>query len=260
VNINVTVPTIEQAKAYVAALDLSGIPTPYGERGVAAATFVQAKDQARIVGSGLMTFREGVEVDIREAVSESILLAQLVANKRVDAAVDPMRWFIEYAGVLQNVGWTVQGSSWNDYSSTGTAAEVSEKIIELLPILLGPGTAALTVATTAVNALRAMDPDSSWIKIFSRETQKARIGRFEVGVAERAQDGVVQISSLACLLEAQTTIAQVLFFKLRSENASFRANTNQVTISAATLRDLAEPISSKVRAHRLNFLTSIEDI
>ena len=126
--------------------------------------------------------------------------------------------------------------------------------------LLGTGTAALTIATTAVNALRAMDPDSPWITIFSRETQKARIARFEVGVAERAEGDLVQVSSLACVLEAKTTIAQVLFFKLKSENASFRASTNKVTISAATLRDLAGPIANKVRAHQLNFLTSIEDI
>jgi hypothetical protein len=59
---------------------------------------------------------------------------------------------------------------------------------------------------------------------------------------------------------AETTIAQVLFFKFKSENASFRARTNKVTISAATLRELAEPIGSKVRAHQLNFLATIEDL
>ena len=45
---------------------------PRGQRGVAetTGTFAQAKDQARVVGSGLLTFRGGLAVNIREALSE----------------------------------------------------------------------------------------------------------------------------------------------------------------------------------------------
>jgi len=66
-------------------------------------------------------------------------------------------------------------------------------------------------------AIEAVDPD---IRVAGgRTVRRSR----EVGVAERAQGDAVQVSSLACLLEAEKTIAQVLFFRSKSEKASFRA-------------------------------------
>ncbi len=251
------------AKTYIGSLDLSG--TARGLIHQSAATeatevFDKAKTQAQVVGSGLMAFREGVEAETREAISDSALLAQLVANKRVDPVADPVGWFKEYAGVLQNVGWTLQDAGWNDYSATGTAADVSEKIIELLPVILGPGAAAITIVTTAVSALRAMNPNSSWITIFSRETQKAKLARFQVGLVETGVQGAIQVSLLACLIEAKTTITQVLFFRFKAEQASFRASANKVTINPAALNDLAQTIRTKVRAYQVDYLSSIKDI
>src|SRR5688572_23306235 len=105
-----------RAREYIRALDLSG--TPRGLIAQSAATeatqvFETAKDQAQVVGSGLLAFRSGVAAETREAISDSALLAQLVANKRVDPAMDPNGWFKEYAAVLQNLGWTLQEAGWN---------------------------------------------------------------------------------------------------------------------------------------------------
>ena len=253
---------LQQAENYLGSIDLSGTPRGLVHQSAeseASEVFDKAKAQAQIVGSGLLTFCEGVEAETREAISDSALLAQLVANKRADPAADPLRWFTEYSGVLQNVGWTLQEGSWDDYSATGTAADVSEKIIELLPVVLGPAAAALTIVTTAVSALRAMNPSSSWITIFSRETQKAKLARFQVGLVE-GDARQVQVSLLACLIEAQKTITQVLFFRFKAERASFRACTNKVTLNPQALKDLAQPIRAKVRAYQLDYLSSIKDI
>jgi hypothetical protein len=183
-----------------------------------------------------------------------------VANKRIDPGVDPMAWFKEYATVLTNVGWTMQEGGWDDYTARGTAADLHEKILELLPVLLGPGAAALTIVTAAVTALHGMDPKSSWITIFSRETQKAKIARFQVGLVDNDPNGGAQVALLACLIEAKSSITQILFFKFSAENASFRASTSKVSINAVALSDLADTIRAKVRAYQLDYLSSIQDI
>ena len=226
----------------------------------AGAVFDEAKTQAQVVGSGVFSFAQGVDTFVREAISDSALLAQLVANKRADAETDPLGWFRVYADVLQNVGWTIQDSTWSDYSSNGTAAEVNEKIVEVMSVALGPSPTALAVVAATIKALKGMSAGTSWLTIFARESQKARIAKFQVGLVEKDEGGDVFVSLLACLVEAQSDITQVLFFKFRQAHANFRADGQKVSINRAALTDLAPTIRDKIRAHQVDFLSSIQDI
>ncbi|HKQ52186.1 MAG TPA: hypothetical protein VJT74_07445 [Pyrinomonadaceae bacterium] len=253
----------DEARAFVKSVDLSG--TPRGLVTQDAATeageiFDQAKNQAQVVGSGLFSFAQGVDAKVREAISDSALLAQLVANKRFSQEESPLEWFKEYSEVLQKVGWTLQDSGWTDYTTSGKAAEVHEKILEVMAVALGPAPAALAIITATVNALKGMKPDSSWLTIFSRESQKSSVARFQIGLVETQAEGDVFVSLLACLVQAQNTITQVLFFKYKDAKASFRANSAKVSINNAALTDLGPGIRSKVRAYQADYLSSILDV
>ncbi|MEO6006027.1 MAG: hypothetical protein ABIZ04_06045 [Opitutus sp.] len=248
---------------FVRAIDLSG--TPVQMRAMGAPTdhgeiFDAAKNQAQIVGSGVFSFAQGVEAQTREAISDSALLAQLVANKRVSVETDPIKWHAAYTDVLQNIGWVMQEGGWNDYTADGTAVEVHEKIVEVLAVVLGPAATALAIVTSVLNTLKAMKPDSPWITLFTRESQKARIARFQIGVAEQDTHGGVMASLLACVIEADTTVTQVLFFKFKNSKAKFRANNVKVSMNLPALVELSPAIRAKVRAYQIDYLSSIKDI
>ncbi len=254
---------MSDSKTYVASIDLRG--TPRGIVKMSAAeeaseVFDSAKQQAQVVGSALFSFARGVTAETREAISDSALLAQLVANKRASVATAPLAWYGEYLQVLQNVGWVMQQAGWADHTADGTAAEVHEKIIEVLKVALGPGAAAADIVASAIKELKAIQPESSWFTIFSRESQHASIARFQIGLAEPGENDDVFVSMLACLIEAQAAIAQVLLFKFRSEHATFRANSAKVSINRPALVDLGPAIRAKVRAYQADYLGSIKDI
>jgi hypothetical protein len=254
---------VDQAREYVQSIDLTG--TPRGLLGQDAATeasqvFEAAKSQAQVVGSTLFAFAKGVTAETREAISDSALLAQLVANRSHSAESAPIEWYSSYQDVLQNVGWVVQDQGWTDYTAQGSAVEVHQKIIEVLTAALGPSAAAMTIIKSALDALSAMAPDSSWMTIFSRESQHADIGRFQIGLAEADPDADVFVSMLACEIEAKSTLTQVLAFKFRSEQASFRANSGKATINRPSLVDLTPSIRTKVRAYQVDYVSSIRDI
>lgn len=251
------------ARDYIKALDLRG--NPRGLLSMDAATtadevFDQAKAQAQVVGATLFSFAQGVDIGVRESISDSALLAQLVANKSASAETDPFKWFNAYARVLQNVGWTLQDSGWNDYTTRGQAAEVNEKIIEVITVALSPAPAALSIVSAAVAALKSMNPNSPWITIFSRESQKARMARFQVGLVENNTAGDVFVSLLSVLIEAEHNITQVLFFKFREAHASFRATNAKVSINRQALADLGPTIRSKVRAWQADYVSTILDL
>ena len=254
---------IAKAKSYVAGLDVSGAPRPIVDMSAgedAGKVFTDAKNQAQVVGSGLFAFSKGVDAEVREAISASALLAQLVANKNASKAKDPLKWFEEYANVLQNVGWTLQSDEWTDYTAKGTAVEVNEKIIEIMTAVLAPHAGALSIITSAVNALKAMNAGSSWITIFSRESQKAKIARFQVGLVEQDADKDVFVYLVACLIEAKSDITQVLVFKFKKNKATFKANSNKVSVDRESVRDLKATIRKKIKEHQAAFLSSIKDL
>ncbi len=253
----------ERAREFVKSIDLAGVPRGIISQDAATEAgeiFDKAKIQAQVVGSGLFSFAQGVDANVREAISDSALLAQLVANKRASAETAPLEWFKEYSTVLQNVGWTLQESGWTDYTAKGNAVEVHEKIMEVMAVALGPAPAALAIIASTVSALKGMKPDSSWLTIFSRESQKAKIARFQIGLVEKQEAGDVFVSLLACLIEAQNAITQVLFFKYKNAKASFRANSGKISINRPSLIDLGPAIRSKVRAYQTDYLSTIVDL
>jgi hypothetical protein len=254
---------LDAAQQYVRSIDLSGVPRAILHMSAAteaSEVFEKAKTQAQVVGSGVFSFAQGVDAMVRESISDSALLAQLVANKRIDFEKKPRDWFKAYSEVLGNVGWTLQEAGWTNYPASGNAVEVHEKIIEVMAAVLGPAPTALAIITSTINALKAMKSDSSWITIFSRESQKAKIARFQVGLVEQKEDAGVFVSLLACLIEAQSTITQVLVFKYTTSSATFSANSSKVSINRAALADLGPMIRTKIRAYQTDYLSSIKDI
>jgi hypothetical protein len=252
-----------KAADYVESIDLRGTP-----RGIlaqdaakeASETFAAAKPQAQVVGSGLFSFAKGVTPSTREAISNSALLAQLVANKRFSAEQAPIEWYTAYQDVLQNIGWVVQDQGWVDHTAAGTAVDVHQKVIEVLEVALGPSAAALSIIRSAMKVLEAMAPGSSWYKIFSRESEHARIARFQIGFVEPGEADDVFVSLLACLIEARASITKVLVFKFRNEHASFRANSAKVSINSAAVQELMPAIRAKVLAYQADYVSSIKDI
>jgi hypothetical protein len=254
---------LDNAKAFVNSVDLAGTPRNIVSQSAAteaSSAFDQTKTQTQVVGSGIFSFAQGVDAMVRESISDSALLAQLVANKRFNFEDAPHEWFKAYADVLQNVGWTLQEGSWSDYPVSGTGAEVNEKLIEVMTAILAPASGALSIITSTINALKAMSPDSSWITIFSRESQRAKIARFQTGLVDKDPTGDVFVALAACVVEAKNDITQVLFFKFKQAEAKFSAYSSKVSINRAALVDLGPAIRSKVRAYQTDYLSGIKDI
>ena len=130
----------------------------------------------------------------------------------------------------------------------------------MLQVALGPSGAALAIVRSAIDVLQKMTAGSSWLTIFNRESEHAKIARFQVGLVEAEEEADVYVSLLACMIEATTSVTQVLVFKFRNENASFKANSAKVSIDSAGLKELLPAIRTKVRAYQADYVSSIKDI
>src|SRR5476649_486751 len=92
--------------SYVSDLPLPVPLESMGEAESLAPTFIQ-EPQAVSVGSQLTEFTANVPPDVRAAVSDSMLLAQLAANKAAstDNSAGVFAWYDKYREVLEGIGW-----------------------------------------------------------------------------------------------------------------------------------------------------------
>lgn len=260
-----------KAKAYLATLDIP-IPFPTNDLrtintndfknldGDISPVFDQAKAQSQVVGSAILSFSQGVPEQTREAISDAALLAQLVANKEFSSfEAAPKEWFSKYSEVLQNIGWVLQEQGWGEYEIGGNAAEVHEKILDVLTIALAPSVAATKILTGMIAGLRAMSPENQWFTLFNQESRHANTARFQIGLVEAGTDGLF-VSLLACLIEAQSNLTQVLFFKFNDAVANFSGNSIKASINETDLQDLSSLVDEKIRGLRREYVSTIKNL
>lgn len=245
------------ARTFVGSADLPARPTDVVAQDSTTLIFETTKQQAVVVGADVIAFASGVEADVREAISDSALLAQLVANQKDPDQKNVLGWFKNYFTVLQTIGWTVQENGFVKFSESTAGFETHESLLEFAAVALGPAVGALAVVTATINALKNVGSNAGWITIFNRETQHAEAGRFQISIVEPDKAGGVLVTMLAFTIEAKKTVTQVLFFKLTETGATFMKNEAKASINMAALRDLREPIRKKVRDFQGNFLAGL---
>lgn len=249
------------ARDFISRIELPDRPTDavaMGAEDSAAQLFEETKDQAKVVGSEVMSFMSGVEADLRAAIADSALLAQLGANKKTLDAQDVFGWYETYFGILRSLGWLVQDTGFSKVSESGSGFEVHEKIMLLAAVLLGPAPAALAIVKATLDGLKAMKPESDLITIFNRETLHAEAARFQVSVVQPAVGGDVVVSMIAFGISADNEVTQVLFFKIRKSRATLRSNAAKLSIGRDALIEIAPDIRRRVRAFQRAFIADLE--
>ena len=248
-------------RLFLRGLDLGTVPnTPLAVDGAAQEiVFDSAKQQSVVVGSDVVSFTQPVEAEFREAISDSALIAQLAANAKFDAKLDPIGWFDTYFGVLGGLGWTTQVRDTAEYKFKSDGVQVHQAITDVVAAFLGPLPGAAALIKLALDSLQSMDKDSPWITLFNRESQHAKIGRFQFTLIRRDEgDGKALLADAMCFaIEAEKEITQILFFKISKNKTRMRRSLGTLSISQDSLMDLRPQVKQMIKDFRANFVLNL---
>jgi hypothetical protein len=228
--------------------------------GVVTDALKAGKKQAAVVGSEVLSFAAGVDSPWRTDLLNSSLLAQLVAKKRVPDSSRVFEWYNAYFDSLASIGWAVQDKSFAVYAEQSRNFEAHKAILRVAAALMGPAATSLVLVTTALEALRSMDADSPWIKLFNRESRSASTARFQISVAEQAPGGELSVALMAFGLEAKSSLTQVLFFKSLASDATLRHSSAKVGIDTEILAGVREGLKTKLVSYANDFIKTLPDL
>jgi hypothetical protein len=222
--------------------------------------FNAQKNQAMVVASDIVSFVKGVSSERRQDIVNASLLAQLVANKKVPDKKNIIEWYNAYFDVLENIGWVIQDRSFSSYTEEADGLEAHEAIIKVASVFLGAAPTALALVISTLEALKSMDSSKPWMTIFDRESKQAKTGHFQIALAEQGDNDQFLVSLMAFSLKAESTITQILFFKIRNDEVELEKCSGKVTINDEVLSSIRDQVKQKIAAHTSDYIAKLPDL
>jgi hypothetical protein len=255
---------VASSRRFVASLDLSDLPSHSRRFAAAEApafTGDAAANQSVVVGSDIVSFTIGVSSERREAITNSALLAQLVANKKVPDATQIEAWYEAYFDVLTHLGWVLQERGFSVFETSNQHADVAAAILDVAAALLGGvATTAYKVVQATISGLQKMSEHSPWITLFERESHHANVARFQIALAHSGEKEDFLVSMMAFSLEASMSFNQVLFFKYRQFAGTLKHYSGSVSINDDLLMKIAGDIKAKVESFTFGYVKALPDL
>lgn len=220
--------------------------------------FDALKNQAIVVGADVVSFVKGVSAERRQDIVNSALLAQLVANNKVKNRSNVFEWYDAYFDVLTNLGWVIQDKGFASYEEEADGLEAHEAILGVATVLLGAAPTALAIVKSTIDSMKSMDKDNPWITIFDRESRSAETARFQIALAEEDENGRFMVTMMAFGLKADSTLTQILFFKIRSDKVTLKHCSGKVTINEDVLAGVRTKINEKLIGRTGGYIDSLD--
>jgi hypothetical protein len=197
---------------------------------------------AEIICGCLCCFCDGLTAQNKMDVTNSILLAQLAANKAFDRFQKPRDWYSSYSDVLSNIGWNMPAIAFDNFT-----ADTADLVASIARV---QGTAdEVAVLAAAVNAAKSQATGDRPLSIWNANSSKGGDANFQIMLVA-SRDGNVTARIVACTFQA--TPSQIRFL-------SWGANPEILQRWSAGL-ELNSDIYSQVRQEIVNKLQGKAEI
>lgn len=248
--------------AYLDELELAD---PHGaplapQRGFAAVAappmvFTADAQQAVTAGSSLVEFDASVDPDLKKAITNALLLAQLAANKAAGSGTIET-WYKKYTEVLGHIGWITGAMSFHVEKFEGDGMEVHKAIAKVLAATLVPGAAAVSITLAVLGGLESMAADAPWLTIFDRASRHTHFNSFQMSYAS-LEGGTPMLKLLCFAVDTNATTTQILFFKFSDAGTRLRQYTGEVRANVDVLLQTRDKIASLVAADADDYLSNL---
>lgn len=212
-------------------------------------------EQAFIADKSLVSFAADLASQARQDVLNSVLLAQLAANKQADIGKDLKGWYKAFISVLQQVGWVIEKEQQDRFKSKHSLFEVEEVIIEILSGAFGAGYIVLIKNTLA--ALKKMaDKNSGTIKVFEQNTVENEKGCMQVGAA-MAENDAISLQMGTFMITSRSKMKRILFFKFNKDSTDLEYASCKATLNAGMYARIRQTVEDRLVNFSNDFIKEV---
>jgi hypothetical protein len=213
------------------------------------------KEQAFLADKTVISFVSNIAIEYRQDVLNTVLLAQLAANKAYPDNKDLTNWYNEYIRVLSGLGWVIQNKTSNDEKATHGVIEIENVVINIITTAIGGNYVA--IIKSALDAFKKLsEASNNKIIAFEKNTHSLNEGSFQIGVADQTNNAI-SLKVGAFLLSSSETIEQILLFRSSKNDTSLKTITFEGTLNADNYANIRDAVKNKLGVQSLDFVTKL---
>jgi hypothetical protein len=214
------------------------------------------KRQSFMNDKTIVSFVADVNASTRADILNSLLLAQLRANKLVPDPDQVMDWYKAYIDVLMELGaWMVEAKGSNVYQMSGALLEVQEAIISLLTEAFGQDY--IGIIKDTLGAIAKLSSSEGRIKAFDRNTRGNEQGVFQMGMAVET-NGAVTLKLGSFMISTKDSTTSILFIKFNKDSTLVDYATHQATFSATNYGAIRAKVAANLGLKASQYVDEIE--
>lgn len=212
-------------------------------------------EQSFLNAKSLVSFVSEVNGQRRKDVLNSVLIAQLAANKAHPDETQIQEWYKTFIDVLNKLGWVIEAAEFSEWESKGSVFEVENAIIDILTAAFG-GTFVSVIKKT-LSAIKDLADSNGKITAFEKNTHSVTKGAFQIGIAKEENETVaMQIGTF--LLTSDNQIKKILFFKSTKESTKLNYCSRKGTLNEELYAKGRDAIVAKLGDRVTEFVTVID--
>lgn len=214
------------------------------------------EEQSFFNEKSLVSFASSVTGQLRSDVLQTILLAQMAANKQFPGQEKLFDWYNVFLSVLAKIGWIVENLNEQNYDSAKSEFELDNVIIDILSTAFGKNY--ILIIKKTLEAIKNMNDEDKKIKAFEKNTRSVSQRGFQIALANE-EAGVVAIQIATFMLDTSLDVRRILFFKTEKEDAGLQYIIKRATLNSAAYNgDLRKLVNAKIKDVLLTNISEIE--
>jgi|SRR5580765_1212328 len=221
----------------------------------AVAQIAEGEEQTFLNAKSLVSFVSEVSGQQREDVLNSVLLAQLAANKQFPEETQLIDWYKSFSKALNNLGWTLEGKEFSTFKSATDIFEVENAIVDILTTAFG-GTFK-TIITKTLASIKGLSDNNGKITAFEKNTHSLSKGAFQLGLV-KVENGTVSLQLGMFVLTSSNEIKKILFFKSSKDKTRLDYCSQKGTLNEDVYSSVREPIVTKLGQKVTDFISEVE--
>ncbi len=206
------------------------------------------RPSATLDGANLVACVAGLDVQSRQDVINSLLLAQLVADQAHDRDQDMEAWYDRYCDVLGNVGWACGSFQFQQHNLHGTKANMQTLVLEVLATIATQDH--LAAAKLALDALaKKAERGDRDFQVWNNATQKDGINVFQMSIC-KGEGATIGLQSAALRVHTQKEDARFLWAGQTRTILQVQAASMNMLLDSTTYSAVRSLVIKKL-GHRL---------
>jgi len=246
-------------KKFVNDLELSPSKHPYPgvtKRNLEETTTPADKETSFVNEKSLVSFAAEVSLQNRADLLNSLLLAQLSANKQFSSEDELEKWYRAFFKLMNKLGWVIETSKTTEYKSKGTVIEIESVVIDILESAIGGKV--VEIARSLISAFKGLadDKEKKFIA-FEKNTHSLKKGCFLFGVATEKNE-TLSVTFCFILLSSSHEIKQILFFRSKEDESKLKTASFKGTLNVDTYAPVRQIVIDKLKDNVAKSIAEID--